>query len=233
MSGRTAAPRRGFTLIELLVVIAIIAILAAILFPVFAKAREAARQSSCLSNLKQYATASLMYVQDYDETLPHSANFAGNCIDLYYLAVDPYVKNKEVPKCPSEPQAMEIAALFAPYGVPACPNTPPFVSYTVNKDIFFDGFAARPAVSLAAIDRPAETVMHYDGNVDNIGRQPVQARHNEGFNASFVDGHAKAIKSTDTGTTRGQLGTNRPLKIWRIGAGGGFYANSDQCFGRP
>src|ERR687888_166883 len=62
--------RRGFTLIELLVVIAIIAILAAILFPVFARARESARRSTCLSNLKQIGTATLMYLQDYDDTYP-------------------------------------------------------------------------------------------------------------------------------------------------------------------
>jgi prepilin-type N-terminal cleavage/methylation domain-containing protein len=62
--------RKGFTLIELLVVIAIIAILAAILFPVFARAREKARQTSCVSNLKQVALASLMYTQDYDECPP-------------------------------------------------------------------------------------------------------------------------------------------------------------------
>ncbi len=68
--------RRAFTLIELLVVIAIIAILAAILFPVFAQAREKARQTSCLSNHKQYALATLMYVQDYDETFPFSAYLA-------------------------------------------------------------------------------------------------------------------------------------------------------------
>ncbi len=64
--------RKGFTLIELLVVIAIIAILAAILFPVFAKAREKARQTSCLSNMKQIGLASMMYAQDYDERLPGS-----------------------------------------------------------------------------------------------------------------------------------------------------------------
>src|SRR3984957_5324065 len=63
-------PKKGFTLIELLVVIAIIAILAAILFPVFAAAREKARQTSCASNLRQLGLATLMYVQDYDETFP-------------------------------------------------------------------------------------------------------------------------------------------------------------------
>ncbi len=68
-SGSPLAGRRGFTLIELLVVIAIIAILAAILFPVFAKAREKARQSSCMNNLKQYGTAMQMYLNDWDETL--------------------------------------------------------------------------------------------------------------------------------------------------------------------
>lgn len=63
--------RRGFTLIELLVVIAIIAILAAILFPVFARAREKARQASCLSNVRQMTTAAMMYLQDYDEVFFH------------------------------------------------------------------------------------------------------------------------------------------------------------------
>jgi prepilin-type N-terminal cleavage/methylation domain-containing protein len=71
---RTRGNRQaGFTLIELLVVIAIIAILAAILFPVFSQAREKARSASCLSNNRQYLTAALMYVQDYDETFPFSA----------------------------------------------------------------------------------------------------------------------------------------------------------------
>ena len=79
---RRPQSERGFTLIELLVVIAIIAILAAILFPVFAQAREKARQASCLSNCKQIGTASNMYVQDYDETFPsHKWNIQG--VGLY------------------------------------------------------------------------------------------------------------------------------------------------------
>lgn len=94
--------RRGFTLIELLVVIAIIAILAAILFPVFAQAREKARAISCLSNMKEIGTASMMYVQDYDETGPcgwkTTGGGAGWAGEIY-----PYVKNNAVFVCPSDP----------------------------------------------------------------------------------------------------------------------------------
>ena len=89
--------RRGFTLIELLVVIAIIAILAAILFPVFAKAREKARQSSCLSNLKQLGLGILSYAQDYDERFPMA--LAGGPTPPIYLfpeLIDPYVKNAQI-----------------------------------------------------------------------------------------------------------------------------------------
>src|SRR4028118_1519900 len=94
--------RRAFTLIELLVVIAIIAILAAILFPVFAQAREKARQASCSSNLKQISNSFMMYVQDYGETFPvWTNNSAGSppsgtafgCQNMYYSLVEPYVKN--------------------------------------------------------------------------------------------------------------------------------------------
>jgi prepilin-type N-terminal cleavage/methylation domain-containing protein/prepilin-type processing-associated H-X9-DG protein len=86
--------RPGFTLIELLVVIAIIAILAAILFPVFAQAREKARQASCSSNLKQIGLAVLMYAQDYDETLPFAAvNPPGVPLIMWYDLVEPYVKS--------------------------------------------------------------------------------------------------------------------------------------------
>jgi prepilin-type N-terminal cleavage/methylation domain-containing protein/prepilin-type processing-associated H-X9-DG protein len=86
--------RRGFTLIELLVVIAIIAILAAILFPVFAQARAKARQTSCLSNNKQIGLALIMYTQDYDETFPIAAiNPPGVPLIMWYDLVDPYIKS--------------------------------------------------------------------------------------------------------------------------------------------
>ena len=95
---------RGFTLIELLVVIAIIAILAAILFPVFAKAREKARQTSCLSNVKQIVLAALQYAQDYDERLPmHVVASNASPTWLYWpRAVFPYIKNEQVFECPSD-----------------------------------------------------------------------------------------------------------------------------------
>jgi prepilin-type N-terminal cleavage/methylation domain-containing protein len=115
---------RGFTLIELLVVIAIIAILAAILFPVFARAREAARKATCLSNLKQIALAAIMYAQDYDEVLPAASSTGRNCsahpidpanqyitnftglgsLDFWQIAdlLAPYIKSLDIFNCPTE-----------------------------------------------------------------------------------------------------------------------------------
>src|SRR5262245_25340032 len=106
--------RAGFTLIELLVVIAIIVILAAILFPVFAQAREKARQTSCLSNVKQLGLAYMMYLQDYDATFPPHVTERtappgtpdtpeARAPYSYKTKLDPYVKNRPVFKCPSAP----------------------------------------------------------------------------------------------------------------------------------
>ena len=230
--------RPGFTLIELLVVIAIIAILAAILFPVFARAREAARTSSCLSNNRQYATATLMYVQDYDESFPMSAYVASTCVSTFYQVVDPYVKNKEITQCPSEKDAMRLTDVV---GVP-CTGTPPFNSYSVNHAVFANGFFPNvQTTSLAAIPKPAETVMSYDGNV-TFGATPfspqvqiVQARHSENFNANFVDGHARNIHATQVGTAQQftVFGPGKTLKVWKIGANGGFYTNMIECLGIP
>lgn len=109
--GKYSAPRRGaglqagaaFTLIELLVVIAIIAILAAILFPVFAQAREKARQISCVSNMRQIGTALRMYAQDYDELFPHLRLGPGDAGATWRNAIFPYVKNVDIFACPSNP----------------------------------------------------------------------------------------------------------------------------------
>lgn len=103
---RTRSCRRAFTLIELLVVIAIIAILAAILFPVFAQARDKARASSCLSNFKQSAFGVMMYVTDYDQTFPpgETRNAGKTRPDdrvLWPRAIEPYLKTYEVYRCPS------------------------------------------------------------------------------------------------------------------------------------
>jgi prepilin-type N-terminal cleavage/methylation domain-containing protein/prepilin-type processing-associated H-X9-DG protein len=112
--------RRGFTLIELLVVIAIIAILAAILFPVFAQAREKARQTSCLSNTKQIGTAVTMYTQDFDEMMPpavqtastQASNICGQSGGILVATVAdmiyPYMKNSAVLQCPSAPEVVDL-----------------------------------------------------------------------------------------------------------------------------
>ncbi len=141
----------GFTLIELLVVIAIIAILAAILFPVFARAREKARQSSCLSNVKQIGLGMMMYVQDYDERFP----------TLYYtppggirqdvvMCVNPYISNLNVWDCPSA--ARETAKPYSSLG-----------SYSY-------GYSRRlNLLKAAVIKRPAEIVMFAEACMDSWG----------------------------------------------------------------
>lgn len=100
---RIETRKSGFTLIELLVVIAIIAILAAILFPVFARVRENARRSSCQSNLKQVGLATIQYVQDYDGTYPYVADTQTNYQSRRWMDnVQPYIKSTQVFTCPSD-----------------------------------------------------------------------------------------------------------------------------------
>jgi prepilin-type processing-associated H-X9-DG protein len=178
-----------------------------------------------------------MYVQDYDETFPFSAYLNGTCVATYYWALDPYVKNKQITQCPTEPQAMNVAALV---GAP-CDNTPPFTSYVVNHGLAVNGFypGATPT-ALATVTRPADTILAYDGNVTsgaNPGQQVqlVQARHQQGFNAGFVDGHVRSIQATETGTAKQftVMGPGRELKTYKIGVRGGFYAGMNECLGVP
>ncbi|HID06515.1 MAG TPA: DUF1559 domain-containing protein [Armatimonadetes bacterium] len=171
--------RKGFTLIELLVVIAIIAILAAILFPVFAKAREKARQAACVSNMRQLGLAAKMYAEDYDETFPMSIYTPGNVIITFYHALDPYVKNAQVYLCPSKPKALPwsdfVAFIQSASGLPVAPIRCEGVSYMYNYAVFEDGpnnvltGANDPVVHMAEIPYPARTVMMFDGNLAGPG----------------------------------------------------------------
>ena len=114
--------RRGFTLIELLVVIAIIAILAAILFPVFAKARDKARCTCCCSNVRQLLIAALSYAQDWDGGLPFDYH-AGNPHLQLMAQIDPYAKSQDIFYCPSAPAADAASAAAAPLPASTRPNT--------------------------------------------------------------------------------------------------------------
>src|ERR1044071_7807992 len=97
--------RRAFTLIELLVVIAIIAVLAAILFPVFAQARESARAIACISNSHQLAIASYMYTQDWNETIPPASNYGADPPVIWSQSLVPYIGNEQIFICPSSANA--------------------------------------------------------------------------------------------------------------------------------
>jgi prepilin-type N-terminal cleavage/methylation domain-containing protein/prepilin-type processing-associated H-X9-DG protein len=211
------ASRRAFTLIELLVVIAIIAILAAILFPVFAQAREKARQTTCLSNLKQVGLATQMYVQDNDERLffyastasPSRSHTGAVLPDAdsvnpvrWWNALMPYMKSDLILVCPSD-------------ALPSPSRDAGGVERYKRSYI-----AIRPAegLSLAQIEFPVETMVvtekwgtHADGTpIADSWIEPTEGdfgydaatdrmalaanRHAGGLNASFFDGHAKWLR---------------------------------------
>ena len=193
--------KKGFTLIELLVVIAIIAILAAILFPVFARAREKARQTSCLSNLKQLTLGILMYAQDYDETMPYAViGVMGVQLDYVLDTVSPYTKNTQINLCPSDNYSGAVDLTAAPFLMSK-------YSYIPNSDIMglaIPGVQVDSAVKLADIHKPSECVALCDGDLDE-SQLPASMviwpafRHNEMANFSFADGHAKSQKEIPTG----------------------------------
>lgn len=173
---RVTRPMKGFTLIELLVVIAIIAILAAILFPVFAQARAAARKASCQSNLRQLGMGVLMYTQDYDEKYPFwswGQSWGGgsgpiSITSIWYNAIYPYVKNTGLYACPSDTNSWgQVNTDCYWWGIPAAQraveapnfeNSRVILSYGISETFHNQGWGE------SAIPAPASTVMIGDCN---------------------------------------------------------------------
>lgn len=212
---RLRAPH-AFTLIELLVVIAIIAILAAILFPVFAQAREKARQSACTNNLRQIGTGMMMYSQDYDETYPltqyDSTDTTYARSNSWRTQIHPYIKNTDVFTCPSNPDV----DLNDPTNDRDAP-TRFLISYNANRFGVINN-TTQP-VAVADLVAPADVIAitevwkgcvqfswgcasaAYDGdfNYDYNGHRNTHfAGHNGTAVYVFADGHAKAMRPTKT-----------------------------------
>ncbi len=226
---KTSSPKitKAFTLIELLVVIAIIAILAAILFPVFARARENARRTSCLSNLKQIGLGVIQYTQDYDEKFPQvNVSTAGNATKVapytvpygWADALQPYLKSTQLYQCPSDsmgPIDNSTLAGFTDYGY---------------NNLMGRGSGNMPAMTLASLDFASLTILLYErvpghaqdqtsafsGGVPTGGKGAILGggqllRHLEGSNFLFADGHAKWIKGETATTSSKVWGRERPF----------------------
>ena len=194
--------RRGFTLIELLVVIAIIAILAAILFPVFAKAREKARQASCLSNCKQLAIAVISYAQDYDEKM---VGYCTQCpVNVWHPVwemLNPYIKNTQVWICPSQTGVVQglgsnIQHLIIDLNWGAVPVSMAEITMPAEKLLFAD---AQDGPTAGGKEGPGGNPViwcpaghpGYPPTWNDVFRGGISSRHNGGSNCVFADGHAK------------------------------------------
>jgi prepilin-type N-terminal cleavage/methylation domain-containing protein/prepilin-type processing-associated H-X9-DG protein len=199
--------RKGFTLIELLVVIAIIAILAAILFPVFARARENARRASCQSNLKQIALGIFQYTQDYDEKFmtlqPNSTTIDSPTVPSGWAdALQPYLKSTQIYQCPSETGSPAIAT-SGNFAGQIDPGVSGYTDYWFNRIL--------GGTSQAAVESVALTVMNGDGT-------GTSSRYNYngcyagtgGVNSTTHTLHRDCDAYVDA-TTRAYIGTVAPV----------------------
>lgn len=236
---RTSGGLAGFTLIELLVVIAIIAILAAILFPVFAKAREKARQASCESNLRQVGLATMQYMQDNDDMIypwnEAGANLAGVMFwDVFWdfsagppVArpnqgfLQPYMKNTQIEDCPT-----------ASGEVPFNSNNvmEPWAAYGTNMNLMPITQGVYSGLAEAQIAAPSDTVymadaagLSYTGGLVRVnylgmpsqGGYTAHGLHNEFANVLWMDGHVKAMRPTIPGP---DIDTSGAYKSNNLGA---------------
>ncbi|RYZ79910.1 MAG: DUF1559 domain-containing protein [Proteobacteria bacterium] len=217
--------RKGFTLIELLVVIAIIAILAAILFPVFGRARENARRSSCQSNLKQLGLGLAQYTQDYDEKTPIACADNSGCTDSWYHQTKTYIKSDQVTYCSSDTSNLSTIT----HGTETFAS--PSYNYNSGLNCSYPFVSSNPSrlggISLSAINQPVGVIVLYEAESARAGSLPARDlggsnieyainnnqynypkslnRHLDGSNWLFSDGHVKWNKLSniylgDTGT---------------------------------
>jgi len=210
---------KGFTLIELLVVIAIIAILAAILFPVFAKAREKARQSACMSNIKQLTNAALMYAQDYDETFCKAVMLkSGGGWIYWYQQIAPYIAGSTISSssgtakvfmCPSlkNNYSTDSAGRESKYGYGWNIGTGASPEDGMGYADIDDATSKEPFVRMSMLNAPAEVILLGDISLYNNNaayliwissdKSRTPSLHNGGGNYGFADGHLKWMSQDD------------------------------------
>ncbi len=198
--------KKAFTLIELLVVIAIIAILAAILFPVFAQAKDAAKKTSSISNMKQIGTSTMIYIADYDDTLPASAYFQPPVapdprprVFSVYEALQPYMKNLQILVSPADNPGQDWRARLNALNLTSVQVQR--ASYVPNLGVFGEnlcGFktAATPVTVHTSLPEPVQTIMFFDGYIRQNATLDfftfiAQARHAEGLVVNFADTSAR------------------------------------------